>query len=106
MFDFQNLSPIALDEQVSEEQPNKEGEDRDIQYSPPTGPSGAPIGKECKAGQTVSDCDEEEEEDDFTIKPPVIIPPLQQPETSYKQRYFYSNLNSPLPRVTSRMKRL
>ena len=92
-----------IDEKVPEEQPNKEGNDRNIPYSPSYCPICTPIAKVCKERQTVSDGDEEEE--NSTPIPPALIHPPEQPETSYKQRYFDSKLNSQPPKMTLRIKR-
>ena len=59
MFDFQNPPSPTLDEQVPK-QPNKEGEGH-IPYSSSYCPISTPVGKECNAGQTVSDWNEKEE---------------------------------------------
>ena len=78
VFDFQNPPPPDLDEEVPEEQLHKE-EYRGIPYSPSYCPIHTPMGKECNAGQTVSDWDEDEEENS-TPKPTALIPPPQQPK--------------------------
>ena len=62
------------------------------------------MGKECNAGQTVSDWDGEEE--NSAPKPLALIPPPQQWKTSYKQRHLDSKLNSLLPRIMPGTKRL
>ena len=58
LLNFQNPFPPALNEQVQEEQPNKEAEDKDIPYSTPTVPSvslwerNVRQDKQCQTGMT------------------------------------------------------